>query len=57
MIQNLPPKQVTLIQLKGMQPTPAFLPGESHGQRKLVGYSPWGRKESDTTETLSMKEH
>jgi len=28
------------------------LPGESHGQRSLVGYSPWGRKESDTTERL-----
>ena len=26
------------------QPTPVFLPGESHGQRKLAGYSPWGRK-------------
>ena len=26
------------------QPTPVFLPGESHGQRSLVGYSPWGRK-------------
>ena len=32
------------------QPTPVFLPGESHGQRSLVGYSPWGRKESDMTE-------
>ena len=32
------------------QPTPAFLPGESHGQRSLAGYSPWGHKESDTTE-------
>ena len=32
------------------QPTPVFLPGESHGQRSLVGYSPWGRKESDTAE-------
>ena len=32
------------------QPTPAFLPGESHGQRSLVGYSPRGHKESDTTE-------
>ena len=31
-------------------PTPAFLPGEPHGQRSLVGYSPWGRKESGTTE-------
>ena len=27
-----------------------FLPGESHGRRSLIGYSPWGRKESDTTE-------
>ena len=32
------------------QPTPAFLPGESHGQRSLVSYSPWGCKESDMTE-------
>ena len=34
------------------QPAPVFLPGESHGQRSLVGYSPRGRKESDTTERL-----
>ena len=34
------------------QPTPVFLPGKSHGQRSLGGYSPWGRKESDTTERL-----
>ena len=32
------------------QPTPVFLPGEFHGQRSLVGCSPWGRTESDTTE-------
>ena len=32
------------------QPTPVFLPGESHGQRSLAGYSPWGHKELDTTE-------
>ena len=32
------------------QPTPVFLPGESHGQRSLVGYSPWGHKDLDTTE-------
>ena len=32
------------------QPMPVFLPGESHGQRSLVGYSPWGYKVSDTTE-------
>ena len=35
------------------QPTPLFLPGESHGQRNLEGYSPWSCKESDTTEQLS----
>ena len=34
------------------QSTPVLLPGESHGQRSLVGYSPWGCKESDTTEQL-----
>ena len=34
-------------------PTPVFLPGKSHGQRSLEGYSPWGRKESDTTERLT----
>ena len=32
------------------QPTPVFLPGEAHGRRSLVGCSPWGRTESDTTE-------
>ena len=32
------------------QPTPVFLPGESHGQRSLVGYSPQGRKELNMTE-------
>ena len=34
------------------QPTPVFLPEKSHGQRSLVGYSPWGRKELHTTEWL-----
>jgi len=34
-------------------PTPVFWPGEYHGQRNLVGYSPWGRKESDPIEWLS----
>ena len=37
------------------QPTPVFLPGESHGQRSLADYSPWGRKESDTTEQLYFR--
>ena len=32
------------------QPTPVSLPGESHGQRSLAGYSPWGHKELDMTE-------
>ena len=32
------------------QPTPVFLPGESHGQRSLAGHGPWGCKELDTTE-------
>ena len=32
------------------QPTPVLSPGKFHGLRSLVGYSPWGRKESDTTE-------
>ena len=34
------------------QPTPVFLPEESREQRSLAGYSPWGHKESDTTEWL-----
>ena len=34
------------------QSTPALLPGKSHGWRSLIGYSPWGHKESDTTEWL-----
>ena len=34
---------------KGMATTPVFFPGEFHGQRSLLGYSPWDRKESDTT--------
>ena len=33
-------------------PTPVLLPGKSHGQRSLVGCSPWGRYKSDTTEQL-----
>ena len=35
-------------------PTPALLPGKYHGRRNLVGCSPWGRKESDTTERLHL---
>ena len=35
---------------RAWQPTPVFFPGESHGQSSLAGYTPEGRKESDTTE-------
>ena len=38
---------------KEMATHSSLLPGKSHGQRSLVGYSPWGRKESDTTEQLN----
>ena len=36
------------------QPTPVFLPGEFHRQRSLEGYSPWGHKQSDMTERLTL---
>ena len=38
---------------KKLDPIPVFLPGESHGQRSLAGYSPWSHKELDMTEHLS----
>ena len=42
----------TLIVGLAWQPTPVFLPGKSRGQRSLIGYSPWDRKELDTTKRL-----
>ena len=39
-----------LVRSRTRQPTPVFLPGESHDQRSPAGYRPWGHKESDTTE-------
>ena len=39
------------------QPTPVVLPGNSHGRRSMVGYSPWGCKESDMTEPLQSWVH
>ena len=39
---------------RAWQPTLVFLPAKSHGQRSLVGYSPWGHKESDMTEQLIL---
>ena len=35
-------------------PTPVFLPGEFHGQKSLAGYSPWGHKQLDMTEGLTL---
>ena len=46
---SLPP----ILWRRKWKPTPVFLPGESHGQRSTVGYSPRGHKESDTTEQLT----
>ena len=37
---------------RAWHPTPVILPGESHGQRSLAGYGPWGRKQLDMTERL-----
>ena len=61
MVKNLPVMQETWVQSlgwedsleEGMQPTPVFLPGKSHEQNSLVGYSSWGHKESDMTQRLS----
>ena len=58
LVKNLPAMQATWFPSlgwedpleKGKLPTPVFLPGEYHGQRSLVGYSPQGYKQSDTTE-------
>ena len=45
------------IRRRPRQPTPVLLPGKSHGRRSLVGCSPWGREESDTTEWLPFHFH
>ena len=42
----------TFLRKRQWHPTPVLLPGKSHGRRSLVGYSPWGREESHTTEWL-----
>ena len=62
MVKRLPIMQETQVQYnpwagktswrRKRQPTPIFLPAKSHGWRSLVGYHPWGRRESDTTEQL-----
>ena len=58
MVKNLPAMQETRVGKipwrREWLPTPVFLPEESHGQRSLVGCSPWGCKESDMTERLTL---
>ena len=62
LVKNLPAMRETWVQpwvgkipwRRKWQPTLVFLPGEYHGLRSLVGYSPRGRKESDTTERLQF---
>ena len=50
-------KKTTWLFNRGLtQPTPVLLPGKFHGWRSLVGYSPWGHKESDMTERLHLTE-
>ena len=46
----------SLLRRRQWQPSPVLLPGKSHGWRSPVGFSPWGHKESDTTEQLNNKE-
>ena len=60
LVKNLPAMRETWVQSLGLEdpwrrewlPTPVFWPGEFHGQRSLVGS--WGRRESDTTERVSL---
>ena len=61
MVKRLLAMRETRVQFLGWEDplekesTPVLLPGKSHGQRSLIGYSPWGRKESDSTERLHFQ--
>ena len=66
LIKNLPAMQETWVQSRGQEDplekgmathSSLFLPGEFHGQRSLVCCSPWGHRESDTTEQLTCSSH
>ena len=68
MVKNLPanageaegwfdPRFIKIPWSRKWQPTPVFLPGESHGQRSLAGYTVHGPKESDTTEHEMEQDH
>ena len=48
-------QNLTIELLQTWHPTPVLLPGKSHGQRRLVGCSPWGCEELDTTERLHFR--
>ena len=51
----MPMQKYSLLHMERQwHPTPVLLPGKSHGRRSLVGCSPWGREESDTTERLQF---
>ena len=62
LFKNLPAMQETRVRSlrqegpwqKGIPTPPVFLPEESHGQKSLAGYSPWGIIESDRTERLTL---
>ena len=65
MVKNLPTMQETQVQSLGWEDPlekatathSSILPGEFHGQRSQAGYSPWGRKEVETTELLTVHVH
>ena len=65
MVKKLPAMQKTQLRSLVWEDPPekegvthsVFLPEKSHGQRSLAGYSPWGHKESDTTEQISTHAH
>ena len=61
-VKKLPTMQVTWVHFPGQEDPlekamaihSIFLPGKFYGQRSLVGYSPWGHKQSDTTEQITL---
>ena len=65
MVRNLLAMQEACVQAlaqedpleEAWQPTPVLLPGESHGQRSLAGYSPWSYRELHTTERLTLMKY
>ena len=65
MVRNLPAMQESHVQslgqeyplVKGVATLSSILPGEFHGQRSQAGYSPWGHKEVETTELLTVHMH